>query len=337
MLSLSKNVSLLGLNTLGIDCKVKNLAVVCGVDDLEYLVAHGFLGDGMFKTIGQGSNLVFCSDYNGTVLLMRNKGVRLVSETADHCLVEAAAGEVWDSFVKQCIRSGWHGLENLAAIPGTVGAAAVQNIGAYGVEVKDRIETVSVFDTATRRQISFETDQCAYGYRDSRFKHANAHRYIVTSVLFRLSKSYSTVLTYKALGDALDGAGKLDAATVAATVETIRWSKLPKPEELGNVGSFFKNPVVGEAKYLELKRRYPDMPAHESDEGWKLAAGWLIERSGWKGRSIGRCGVYERNALVLVNRGGCTGNEVKALAEAIAGDIEEKFGVKLECEAEFVQ
>ena len=336
MLSVAKDASLLGYNTFGIDCKAAQFAVVESVDDLVGLFDRQLLTADCYKVIGQGSNLVFGERYDGTAIVMRNKGIRVMAETADEVTVEAAAGEVWDQFVKHCIGQGWHGLENLVAIPGTVGAAAVQNIGAYGVEAKDAIESLSVFDTRSRTVMRFAASECGYGYRDSRFKRQDKDRYVVLSVAFRLAKTFRPVLNYKALADLFEGKEAVESAVVARMVEELRWSKLPKPEETGSAGSFFKNPVVTPAKYEELKVKWPDMPAHRSDGGYKLAAAWLIDRCDWKGRTVGRCGVYERQALVLVNRGGCTGDEVRRLADMITLDVKHKYGVALECEAEFV-
>lgn len=336
MVSIASDASLLKYNTFGIDCRAKWLAVVTKVEDVAELSQSGSLAEGGYVVIGQGSNLVFAERYEGLALVMENKGVRVADEDEETVTVEAAAGEVWDEFVKRCIGNGWHGIENLTAIPGTVGASAVQNIGAYGVEAKDVIESVSAYDVREKKMVEFMNAECGYGYRESRFKHAEGKRYVVTSVRYRLKKKYEPVLTYKALADELGEGGERDAQSVSGTVERIRWSKLPRPEELGNAGSFFKNPVVGKEKYETLKRENPDMPAHETAEGMKLAAGWLIDRCGWKGRRLGKCGVYEKQALVLVNRGGCSGEEVRELARTVAKDVRERFGVEIECEAEFV-
>lgn len=336
MLSITTDASLLNYNTFGIDCRAKTLAVVSSEGDLEELSRSGLLPLGGYVVIGGGSNLVLAERYEGTVVLMANKGIAVVEDNDDELIVEAAAGEVWDHFVKGCIAKGWYGIENLVAIPGTVGASAVQNIGAYGVEAKDRIVSVRAYDVCEKAWVDFKTDECGYGYRESRFKHKEGKRYIVTSVRYRMDKSYKPVLTYKALVDELGSAATLDAATVSRTIEEIRWSKLPKPEVKGNAGSFFKNPVVSESKFDELKKQYPDLAAHNVEGGFKLAAGWLIDRCGWKGRTMGRCGVYEKQALVLVNNGGCSGQEVRELAGRIAEDVKGKFGVTIDCEAEFV-
>ena len=337
MVTLESDASLLEYNTFGIDCRAKGLAVVREAGDVAELAKAGRLCEGGYVVIGQGSNLVFGERYEGLALVMRNKGVKVVTENEGEVTVEAEAGEVWDEFVRRCVAEGWHGVENLTAIPGTVGASAVQNIGAYGVEAKDVIESVKAYDVRGRREVEFEREECGYGYRESRFKHEEGKRYVVTSVRYRLSKIYEPVLTYKALADELGEGGAKDAETVSRAVERIRWSKLPKPEDLGNAGSFFKNPVVTRERYEWLKKENPDMPAHETEDGMKLAAGWLIDRCGWKGRTMGRCGVYEKQALVLVNNGGCSGEDVRRLADAIKDDVRGRYGVELECEAEFVR
>jgi len=292
--------------------------------------------------VGVGSNMVFTRHFPGTVLHMANRGIRLVAEHGDDLLVEAAAGEVWDDFVRHCIAQGWYGAENLVAIPGTVGAAPVQNVGAYGVEAKDIIHEVHTVELATGRERAFTNAECHFGYRDSIFKHECAGRYIVVSVVFRLSRTFAPNLGYHAISEALTAAGLPSPTPVqlADTIAALRWSKLPRPEETGSAGSFFKNPVVPAEQYEVLRAQHPDIVAFPvADEmstrtpGYKLAAGWLIEHAGWKGRSLGRAGVYEKQALVLVNRGGCTGDEVVALANAIIADVRAKYNVTLTPEA----
>ena len=242
---------------------------------------------------------------------------------------------MWDDFVRYCISQGWHGLENLVAIPGTVGAAPVQNVGAYGMEAKDVIHSVRAYELGTGVEHVFSNNECRFGYRDSIFKHELKGKYVVGSVLFRLHRTFAPDIRYKALSDALSSAGITNPTPLqlADTIAEVRWSKLPRPEETGSAGSFFKNPIVSAEHYERLKAKYPDMVAYPVADGYKLAAGWLIERAGWKGRSLGRCGVYEKQALVLVNRGNCTGADVIALADAITDDIQTRFGVTLEKEA----
>lgn len=289
--------------------------------------------------VGSGSNMVFTRHFPGTVLHMANKGIHLLSPKepgfTQPLLVEAAAGEVWDDFVHHCIAQGWYGAENLVAIPGTVGAAPVQNVGAYGVEAKDIIHEVHTVELATGHERTFTNAECRFGYRDSIFKHECAGKYIVTSVVFRLSRTFAPNLGYRAIAEALTAAGlpSPNPVQLADTITALRWSKLPRPEETGSAGSFFKNPVVPAEQYETLRAQHPDIVAFPVADGYKLAAGWLIEHAGWKGRSLGRAGVYEKQALVLVNRGGCTGEEVQALADAIIADIRAKYNVTLTPEA----
>ena len=323
-------------NTFGIKATADRYLVVSRIEQLRAFLAT----DGRSNTpllLGAGSNMVFTKHFPGTILHLENKGVRLLpSSDADTLLVEAAAGEVWDDFVRYCVSQGWHGAENLVAIPGTVGAAPVQNVGAYGVEAKDIIHSVRTFEVATGRERVFTNDECCFGYRSSIFKDQLEGKYVVWSVTFRLHKAFRPDLRYTAVVDELADRGILTPTPqqLADAITAIRWRKLPRPEETGSAGSFFKNPIVTAGQYEKLKSHHPDLVAHPTpDGGYKLAAGWLIEHAGWKGRSLGRCGVYERQALVLVNRGGCTGDEVLALADAITADVKTKYNVTLEKEA----
>ena len=322
-------------NTFGIEATADEFICIADESSLVALLASGRLKERPYMIVGAASNIVFTRPFDGTVLHMDNRGIEYLGECDDgSLLVRAAAGENWDGFVRHCASHGWHGLENLAAIPGTVGAAPVQNVGAYGSEAKDVVAEVTAYDIAEGKRRLFSASDCQFAYRDSLFKH-HPGRYIVTDVTFRLSPHFSPKTEYKALADALSSKG-ITQPSAEQTIETLtelRWSKLPRPEETGSAGSFFKNPVVGETQYKELAARYPDIVAHRTAEGYKLAAGWLIEHAGWKGRDMGRCGVYDKQALVLVNLGGCTGKEVVTLAHAIVCDIKEKYGVELTPEA----
>ena len=322
-------------NTFGIVATADRYLVISEESSLRSLLADPTLADSPLLIIGGGSNIVFTRHYPGTVLHLENKGIRLLETQGDDLLVEAAAGEVWDDFVRHCIAHGWHGAENLIAIPGTVGAAPVQNVGAYGIEAKDIIHSVRAFEVGTGIERLFLNDECQFAYRDSIFKHEFRGRYVVWSVTFRLHKTFTPNIRYQALSDALSAAGIADPTPLqlADTIAEVRWSKLPRPEEQGSAGSFFKNPIVPAEHYERLKAEYPDLVAYPAPDGYKLAAGWLIERAGWKGRSMGRCGVYAKQALVLVNLGGCTGTDVVALADAVTADVQKQFGVILEKEA----
>jgi UDP-N-acetylmuramate dehydrogenase len=322
--------------TFGIPATADRYLTASTRDELQDILRQHRLHNDPLFVLGGGSNVIFSKHYHGTVIHLENKGIRLVEELpSDKVLVEATAGENWDSFVQHCIAQGWHGTENLAAIPGTVGAAPVQNVGAYGIEAKDIVHTVLTIDLATGQERTFTNEECCFGYRNSIFKETLKGKYLVWSVTFRLHSTFTPDLHYKALSDALtaEGIDMPTARQLADTIAKVRWSKLPRPEETGSAGSFFKNPIVTTQHYERLKADYPDIVAYPTADGYKLAAGWLIEHAGWKGRSMGRCGVYEKQALVLVNRGGCTGSEVVTLANAITEDIKNQFGVTLEKEA----
>ncbi len=334
-MTIEKNVSLLPYNTFGIDARADELVELHSPDDLRALLHSGRLR-GRHYIVGGGSNLVFAGDYHGLIVALRTQGIALLREEGDDLYVEAQAGVVWDDFVRHCIAQGWHGMENLAAIPGTVGAAPVQNVGAYGKEAKDVIHEVLAYHIATGELRRFRNEECQFAYRHSAFKGEWQGQYIVASVVFRLSKLFRPAVDYKAVAAALSQAGieHPDATQLADTIAAVRWSKLPRPEERGSAGSFFKNPVVSHEHYQQLLRQEPDLVAFPIEgDGYKLAAGWLIEQCGWRGKSKGRAGVCPTQALVLENRGGCNGSEVLALADAIVADVQRRFGVTLEKEA----
>ena len=314
-----ENISLKPYNTFGIDVKARRVVVLEPGDEVPPL-------EGEVLVIGAGSNMVFTKDYEGTVITL-SKTFHLSPFTSH--LVTAWGGMVMDDLIQWTLDHGLYGLENLSAIPGTVGASAVQNVGAYGAEAKDFIESVEAYDLQERRHCTFSNADCRFAYRDSYFKH-HPGRYLILRVTYRLSREFVPNLSYKAL----EGLPHDTAQQLREAITEVRWNKLPRPEEHGSAGSFFKNPVVDESTYLRLKAEYPDMPdAHRSDNGYKLSAGWLIDKTGWKGRTQGRAGVWPKNALVLYNADGCSGDEVRALAQAIQQDVKQKFGVALDPEA----
>ena len=314
-----ENISLKPYNTFGIDVRARKLLVIEPGDEVPPL-------EGEVLVIGVGSNMVFTKDYEGTVVILAKKSQFSISNSQ---FVTAWAGTVMDDLIQWTLDHNLYGLENLSAIPGTVGASAVQNVGAYGAEAKDLIESVEAYDLQERRHCTFSNADCHFAYRDSLFKHLPG-RYLILRVTYRLSETFTPNLSYKAL----EGLPHDTAQQLREAITEVRWSKLPRPEEHGSAGSFFKNPVVDEPTYLRLKAEHPDMPdAHRSDNGYKLSAGWLIDRAGWKGRTQGRAGVWPKNALVLYNADGCTGDEVRALAATIQQDVKQKFGVTLDPEA----
>ncbi|MBR1517345.1 MAG: UDP-N-acetylmuramate dehydrogenase [Bacteroidales bacterium] len=333
---IQSNVSLQHLHTFAIPSVASQMVVIRDDDELHALIRARLI-PAHHVVIGSGSNMLFADRYEGMVLHMATRGVRLVGEESDTVFVEAAAGELWDPFVQHCIRQGWHGLENLAAIPGTVRASAVQNIGAYGCEAADCIERVHAVETTTGRPLTIMRQQCHYGYRDSVFKHDLAQRCIITSVVFRLTKAFVPNLSYQALRDAAArcGLSSLTPRQLFDLVTDLRWSKLPRPEVLGNAGSFFKNPVVPSSHAEQLRRSYPAIPCHTAPQGVKIPAAWLIEQCGWRGRSLGHCAVYDKQALVLVNLGGCTIGDVQRLSDAIIADVRARFAITLQPEVIF--
>lgn len=335
MIKTEQNISLRPYNTFGIEARAAELIELHSPQELQELIASGIVAKKKHYIVGGGSNIVPAGDYDGLIVALRSKGIAKLREEGDTVWVEAQAGEVWDDFVHHCLRQGWHGIENLVAIPGTVGAAPVQNVGAYGMEAKDVVDEVRAYDITTGRQRLFTNGECHFGYRSSIFKQELAGRYIVASVVFRLSHTFHPNLHYKAVTAALADR-EIDnptAVQLADAISEVRWSKLPRPEETGSAGSFFKNPIVTDEVYRALLAREPQIVAYPADGGYKLSAGWLIEQAGWKGKALGHAAVYDKQALVIVNRGGCTGDEVLQIADAIVHDVAARFGVSLEKEA----
>lgn len=322
-------------NTLSLGAVAPGLLRYCSSGQLPAITQHIASGEQVF-VLGGGSNVVLAPRISSLVIKVESTGIRLVRECDDYRIIEAEAGESWHGFVMHCVQQGWGGLENLALIPGTVGAAPVQNIGAYGVELDQRIHRVIAWDLHHSQLYEFTPDQCGFSYRDSMFKQAGAGRWLILKVQFSLPKAWVPVLTYPDLQrhERLATSGQVVAIRdVFDAVCQIRRSKLPDPDVLANAGSFFKNPVISTAAFKQLKRQWPDVVAYAQDSGdWKLAAGWLIEQAGWKGRRLGPVGMHERQALVLVNHGGAAAGDVMNLAHRIRTDVYQRFGVQLEQE-----
>ena len=333
MITEHRDFQLRPYNTFGIEARAAEFIDYTDARDLSDIFP--LAGVARWLHIGGGSNLLFTRDYDGLVLHSSATGVEVVAEDDETVDVRACAGLGWDDFVSMCVERGWTGAENLSLIPGEVGASAVQNIGAYGVEACDLIRRVETFDAGNRSHRTFEAAECGYSYRDSRFKHEK--QYIVTHVTYRLSKRFKPDLSYGNLSSIF--AGQEDRLTPAALREAVigvRRAKLPDPEVTGNAGSFFMNPVVSEDKYRQLLSVYPSMPAYKVAGGVKLPAGWLIDRCGWKGRSLGRAGVHPKQALVLVNLGGATAEDIMRLAATIEADVADKFGVAIKPEVNYI-
>lgn len=334
---LNKDYSLARHNTFGMDVHASAWAEFASEEALRaLLLSPDFVPwRERFMVIGSGSNLLFCGDYDGLVLHSAIRGIRVVEETADDVLACAGSGVLWDDFVAWAVGQGYYGAENLSAIPGEVGASAVQNIGAYGAEVCQLIECVSVLDLDGGRHV-FTNAECRYGYRDSIFKNEWKGRYVITSVTYRLHKQGTLNLSYGNLRERLPEGGAT-LSGVREAVCAVRAAKLPDPAVMGNAGSFFKNPVIARWQYDHLRDVWPSMPSYPvDDEHVKVPAGWLIEQCGWKGRALGRAAVHEHQALVLVNLGGATGDEVVGLARHIVADVRQKFGIEISPEVNVI-
>lgn len=336
MFVIKKNISLKELNTFGIDVSAAFYAHANTIEKIIFAINFASYNQIPVLVQGGGSNTLFTGDYEGVVIHPAIKSVNIVDDLPDSAIVRAGAGVVWDEFVEYCVGKGLYGIENLSSIPGDVGAAPVQNIGAYGVELKDTIYKIDAIDSATRKPFEITPDECGFGYRDSIFKREKG-KAIITYVWFKLSKTPQFTLNYGNLSEEVERLGGATLQNVRAAVTNIRAQKLPDPKELGNAGSFFKNPVVPMQTYQAIKQQNPDAPMFPvSDEQVKLPAGWLIEQCGWKGKRMGRCGVYDKQALVLVNHGEATGAEVIELAQSIQKSVRDRFGVEIEMEVNVV-
>lgn len=325
--------NLLNHNTFGIDAKCSRFLEYESLEEAQKIARR--LKE-PYLLIGKGSNLLLTGDFKGLVVHSAVKGIEIQGDSRIRC----GSGETWDDVVAWTVNHGFYGAENLSLIPGEVGASAIQNIGAYGAEVKDLIVAVEAVEIGTGQVFSFTNEDCCYGYRDSRFKHDWKNKYLITHVVYQLTTDETKQsTTYGNIRNELQRKGieKPSAVQLREVVIAIRKEKLPDPKELGNAGSFFMNPVVGREKFEQLLTDYPLMPHYYIDaEHEKIPAGWMIEQCGWKGRSLGRAGVHDRQALVLVNRGGATGNEIVTLCQAIQSDVYAKFGILIHPEVNIV-
>ncbi len=332
-LPVQRDVALQDLNTFGIAARASAYLPVRSSTDLVAMQADPAYACLPRLILGGGSNIILCADFDGLVLHSCSSGIAIVGQTADATLVRAAAGESWHSLVQWTLARQLGGLENLSLIPGSVGAAPVQNIGAYGVEIGNLLHALSGFDLRSGRVITLDRNACQFGYRDSIFKRTLAGHVMILDVTFALPSAWTANLQYGELAAALTDVAHPTMQEISAAVVAIRQRKLPDPAVLGNVGSFFKNPLVSRSQRDTLLRQYPGLVSHEQSDGSvKLAAGWLIDQCGWKGRAIGAAGVYQKQALVLVNLGGACGSDVLRLADAIVRDVQQRFEVMLELE-----
>ena len=333
-----KHIDLKPYNSFGVSQRAKRLVEFDSYDDLlSTLKADPTILAGKWRVLGGGNNSLFTADYEGTLIHPVSRGITITAERGDDVVVRVEAGEEWDDVVAWAVKQGLWGIENLSLIPGQAGAAPVQNIGAYGVEAKDTIESVEMLCTDTLNRLVLGGEYCSFGYRESIFKHQLAGKVIITAINLRLSRVANSHLEYGALRSEVEKLGEPSLENIRAAVIGIRRSKLPDPKELGNGGSFFKNPIVEPEVAERLLATYPNMPHYPAADGRvKLASGWLIEQAGWKGRRVGNVGVHAQQALVLVNHGGATGNEVMDLANQIVAEIKQKFEIEISPEINII-
>lgn len=324
------NHSLLPYNTFHVDVRATRFIEYDTVEELQEILSHNDLLIPPVLHIGGGSNLLFTKDYDGTVLHSAIRYLQPIREDEEFVEIKVGSGVVWDDFVVHCIRNNRQGAENLSIIPGEVGASAVQNIGAYGVEAKDLITEVETIEIASQLIKIFKNEDCGYAYRNSIFKQALKGKYIITAVTFRLRKKPQFNLSYGLLKEETQKSGSVNLTTIRNAVISIRESKLPDPAIVGNAGSFFMNPVIELDLFEQLQKTYPNMPHYLlSENKVKIPAGWLIEQCGWKGRQIGNVAVYDKQALVIVNKGNATGKEIVRFAQLIQASVKEKFGITI--------
>lgn len=339
MSRIRERVNLKPYNTFGVDALCDYFTEIHSVADFKALLSEPLYRENKKLIIGGGSNLLFTTDFHGLVIRNCLKGIEQVAETADATLMRAAAGENWHGFVMHCVAAGLGGLENLSLIPGCVGASPMQNIGAYGAEVKDVFHELEAYDLDTGEMRVFSAAECGFGYRESVFKRQYKDRYLIASVTFRLRKTQEVNTAYGAINAELSAMNvtRPDIRDVSNAVIRIRQSKLPDPAVTGNAGSFFKNPEVSAANYIALKEKFPELVAYPLANGnYKLAAGWLIEQCGLKGYEHNGAAVHDKQALVLVNRHHCTGLAVFELSDHVLAEVRKKFGVELEREVNII-
>ena len=339
MILIKENISLKPYNTFGFDVKTRYFVEADHPENLQEILEHPLLKNERKLFLGGGSNVLLINDFDGAVIKINFKGIDILKEDDDYQWIQAAAGEVWHEFVQHSLKQGLSGIENLSLIPGTVGAAPMQNIGAYGVEIKDTFDHLEAFNLETREVEIFDNQRCAFGYRNSYFKNEGKDRYVILKVCFKLSRNPKINVSYGAIQQTLaemqiTNPGPED---VSNAVIAIRRSKLPDPKEIGNSGSFFKNPEIPVAEYEKLKEKHPELPGYKvSDSLTKIPAGWLIEHAGWKGKRVGEVGVHAKQALVLINFGNGKGKEIADLAADIQKTVLEKYNIQIFPEVNYI-
>jgi UDP-N-acetylmuramate dehydrogenase len=338
-MSIQENVSLKQFNTFGIDAKAKYFVEVNNKKELREALYNNTFHMTKRLILGGGSNLLFTKDFDGVVIKLNIKGIKKIKENADYVWIKVGAGENWHNLVLYTIENNWGGIENLSLIPGSVGAAPLQNIGAYGVEIKDTIHEVKALNILNSEVHVFDKDDCQFGYRESIFKNEAKNKYVILSITLKLAKNPKFNIEYGAIKETLaeKGVTELSIKAISDAIVSIRQSKLPNPAEVGNAGSFFKNPEISIKHFEKLKAEFEDIPSYPINPDLvKVPAGWLIEKAGWKGYREGEIGVHAKQALVLVNYGNGNGQQIKYLSEKIQKSIFEKFEIKLQAEVNVV-
>ena len=334
-MNIFKNSSLYKLNSFGVKHKSKYLIEIKRKEDISFIINNKDLINEKIIIVGGGSNILFTKDFDGIVLLNKILGITKLDEDKNFIKIRVGSGENWDKFVSYCVDNNYYGIENLSLIPGSVGAAPIQNIGAYGVEIKDFIDNVQGYDLEEKEEKIYSRELCCFEYRNSIFKKEKKNKFFITHVEFILNKKPNYILTYKDLNNL--NRDKISLKYLRDKVIEIRNSKLPNPEKLGNAGSFFKNPIIKLSLFDSIKLEYDDISGHKIGENKiKLSAAWLIEKCGWKGKVLDKIGVYKKHALVLVNYGEESGNKIKKLSEEISKSVEKKFGIILEEEVNII-
>ncbi len=338
-MQIQQNVSLKPYNTFGLEATARFFVEIQSVEELKSVLQNSDYQSVDKLFLGGGSNILLTKNFDGLVIKINLKGIKKISEGDSHVYIQAGAGEVWHDLAMYCVEKQYAGMENLSLIPGTVGAAPMQNIGAYGVEIKDIFEELQALNLETLEIETFKLNDCHFGYRESVFKHQFKGKYVITSVTFKLNKVPNYKVSYGDIQKTLAEMNVTDLSikAVSDAVISIRKSKLPDPAEIGNSGSFFKNPEIPKTQYDELKVKFENIPNYLINETTvKVPAGWLIEQAGWKGFRDGQIGVHARQALVLVNYGGGTGEQIKALSQKIQASVLEKFSISLSVEVNFI-
>lgn len=336
---IQKDIQLKPFNTFGIEATAKYFIEVSSIEQLQEILQNPDYQSTERLILGGGSNMLLTKDFEGLVIKIAIKGFEVVNENEDNIWLKVGAGVVWHDLVLQCVNQNYAGMENLSLIPGTVGAAPMQNIGAYGIEIKEVFEELQALEIATGEIKNFDKAMCNFGYRESIFKHEAKGKYIILNVTFKLNKRPTFHIEYGAIKDTLAemNISEMSIKSISDAVIHIRQSKLPNPAEIGNAGSFFKNPEIPNSQFETLKAQFPTIPSYPvSDTTTKVPAGWLIEQAGWKGQRFGNVGVHAKQALVLVNYGGGKGEEIKDLSQKIQASVKEKFEIQLSVEVNFI-